>query len=91
MPIKQTAAVRFLYQGFTVHRTCKRWADAGAGPDVVMCALDLADSAAPLHSAESLAGRRGCATRSPDCLGRAAARTAVQAAASAADPSARRQ
>ena len=34
MPIKQTAAVRFLYQGFTVHRTCKRWADAGAGPDV---------------------------------------------------------
>jgi len=37
---------RFLYQGFTVHRTCKRWADAGAGPDVVMCALDLADSAA---------------------------------------------
>lgn len=34
---------RFLYQGFGVHRTNKRWADAPAGADVIMCALDLAD------------------------------------------------
>lgn len=43
---------RFLYQGFNVHRTSKRWADAPAGPDVVMCALDLADS----HSASDTGG-----------------------------------
>jgi len=35
---------RFLYQGFTVHQAGKRWADAGAGPDVVACVFDLADA-----------------------------------------------
>jgi hypothetical protein len=43
---------RFLYHGFNVHRTSKRWADAPAGPDVVMCALDLADS----HSSSDTGG-----------------------------------